>query len=227
MRKWMAVAACRQVMCQAMIATEMIMSEESQISREKLPTQAKKPPWLTRRALTAKVWQRMKAMLDGLALATIDVLVPDFQGDEAALQTVARTQPEVFGHNVEVVPRLYPKIRSQASYERSLHVLRRAKELWPFGYTKSGLMVGVGEQEQEVIKVMHDLRAVGCDFLTIGQYLRPSAQHFPVIEYVTPATFDHYAQVARNLRFRGVHCGPFVRSSYRAGELLENAERGL
>ncbi len=300
------------------------MREESRISREKLPTQAKKPPWLTRRALTAKVWQRMKAMLDGLALATIceeaacpnigecfrqrmatflilgrtctrncrfcavehgqpqpvdadepqhlvdavlqldlrhvvitsvtrddlpdggaahfatciravhggtlatvEVLVPDFQGDEAALQTVVRTQPEVLGHNVEVVPRLYPKIRSQASYERSLHVLRRAKELWPSGYTKSGLMVGVGEQEQEVIKVMHDLRAVGCDFLTIGQYLRPSAQHCPVIEYVAPATFDHYAQVARNLGFRGVHCGPFVRSSYRAGELLENAERGL
>jgi len=155
--------------------------------------------------------------------AKVEVLVPDFQGDEAALRTVLEAQPEVLGHNVEVVPRLYPKIRSQANYKRSLHLLRRAKELCPSVYTKSGLMVGLGEQEQEVIDVMHDLHAVGCDFLTIGQYLRPSVSHYPVIEYVTPATFDRYTQAAKGLSFRGVLCGPFVRSSYHAGVLLESA----
>jgi len=155
--------------------------------------------------------------------ATVEVLVPDFQGDEAALRTVLDARPEVLGHNVEVVPRLYPKIRARASYERSLHLLKRAKDLQPHVYTKSGLMVGVGEKEQEVIDVMRDLRAVDCDFLTIGQYLRPSPQHYPVIEYITPATFDRYSQLAKELGFRAALCGPFVRSSYRAGELLKNA----
>jgi len=155
--------------------------------------------------------------------ATVEVLIPDLQGEKAALHTVLSAHPEVLGHNVEVVPRLYPRIRAQAGYQRSLQVLERSKELCPSAYTKSGLMVGLGEQEQEVVGVMHDLRAVGCDFLTIGQYLRPSAQHHPVIEYVPPAIFDRYAQVAKDLGFRGVMCGPFVRSSYRAGELLQNA----
>jgi lipoic acid synthetase len=157
------------------------------------------------------------------ASATVEVLVPDFQGDEAALRTVLAAQPEVFGHNVETVPQLYPQIRPQADYQQSLHVLERAKELCPTVYTKSGLMVGVGEQEQEVIDVMHDLRDTGCDFLTLGQYLRPSPQHYPVIAYVEPETFEAYAQVARGLGFRGVLSSPFVRSSYCAGTLLENA----
>lgn len=158
--------------------------------------------------------------------ASVEVLLPDFQGDEAALRTVLAARPEVLGHNLEVVPRLYPKIRQQANYERSLHLLRRAKELWPAAYCKSGLMVGVGEQEQEVIQVMRDLRAVGCDLLTIGQYLRPSPAHYPVVEYITPETFDRYAETARALGFRGVMCGPFVRSSYCARELLAGAQDG-
>jgi len=157
--------------------------------------------------------------------ATVEVLVPDFQGKEAALRSVLEAHPEVLGHNVEVVPRLYPGIRARADYKRSLHLLERSKELWASVYTKSGLMVGVGEQEQEVIDVMRDLRAVDCDFLTIGQYLRPSLRHCPVTEYVPPAAFERYSQIAKDLAFRGVLCGPFVRSSYRAGELLQNARR--
>jgi lipoic acid synthetase len=155
--------------------------------------------------------------------ATVEVLVPDFQGDPAALRTVLAARPDVFGHNLEVVPRLYPQIRPQANYRQSLRVLERAKQLCPTAHIKSGLMLGVGEQEQEVIDVLHDLQSAGCDFLTLGQYLRPSPQHYPVIEYVKPETFEAYAQLARGLGFRGVLSGPFVRSSYRAETLLENA----
>ena len=159
----------------------------------------------------------------GNASAIVEVLVPDFQGDEAALRTVLNSHPEVFGHNLEVVPRLYPQLRSRASYERSLRLLKRAKELWADIRVKSGLMVGVGEAEQEALDVLRDLRAVGCDLVTIGQYLRPSAAHYPVIEYVHPETFDRYTQAARRMGFQGVMCGPFVRSSFHAGELLEAA----
>ena len=154
------------------------------------------------------------------ASAIVEVLVPDFQGDEAALRTILNSHPEVFGHNLEVVPRLYPQLRSRASYERSLRLLKRAKELRADTRVKSGLMVGVGEAEQEVLDVLSDLRAVGCDLVTIGQYLRPSAAHYPVIEYVHPETFDRYTQAARRMGFQGVMCGPFVRSSFHAGELL-------
>jgi lipoic acid synthetase len=156
--------------------------------------------------------------------AAVELLVPDFRGDENALRTVLQAEPEVLGHNVEVVPRLYPQIRASADYARSLHLIRRTRDLRPSTYTKSGLMVGVGEEEREVIEVMHDLRAVGCDLITIGQYLRPSLQHYPVVEYVNPQSFDRYAEVARGLGFRGVQCGPFVRSSYCASELLESAK---
>jgi lipoic acid synthetase len=155
--------------------------------------------------------------------ATAEVLVPDFQGDDTALGTVLHARPEVLGHNLEVVPRLYPQIRSRASYTRSLGLLHRAKELSPDGMTKSGLMVGVGEEEPEVLAALRDLRSARCDFVTIGQYLRPSAQHYPVSEYVLPETFERYGQAARAMGFRGVLCGPFVRSSYRARELLDGA----
>jgi lipoic acid synthetase len=157
--------------------------------------------------------------------ATVEVLVPDFRGEEAHLQTVLEACPEVLGHNVEVVPRLYPMLRMQAEYGRSLQLLKRSKQLCPSAYTKSGLMLGVGEQEQDVIGVMHDLRSVGCEFLTIGQYLRPSRQHHPVVEYVPPARFDRYAQIGKEMGFGGVLSGPFVRSSYHASELLDTALR--
>jgi len=155
--------------------------------------------------------------------ATVEVLVSDLQGNEAALRDVLAARPEVFGHNVEVVPRLYPQVRPQADYPQSLRVLERAGQLGPTVCVKSGLMLGVGEQEQEVLDVLHDLRSVGCDVVTLGQYLRPSPQHYPVSEFVTPETFEAYARVARELGFRGVLSGPFVRSSYHAAALLENA----
>jgi lipoic acid synthetase len=160
----------------------------------------------------------------GRTSASVELLVPDFDGDENALRVVLQAEPEVLGHNVEVVPRLYPRIRSRADYARSLQLLRRVKELCPSTCSKSGLMVGVGEEEREVIGVMHDLQAVGCDLLTIGQYLRPSPEHYPVVEYVTPQTFDRYSELALDLGFRGARCGPFVRSSYCARELFENAK---
>lgn len=152
--------------------------------------------------------------------ATVEVLVPDFQGSSTALQTVLAARPRVFGHNLEVVPRLYPHIRPRASYEQSLRVLEYAKQLCPTMYVKSGLMLGIGEREEEVVGVLRDLHGVGCDFLTLGQYLRPSPQHYPVIEYVKPEIFEAYAELARGMGFRGVLSGPFVRSSYCAETLL-------
>ena len=157
--------------------------------------------------------------------ASVEVLIPDFGGQQAPLRTVLEAGPEVLGHNVEVVPRLYPMIRTGADYARSLRVLERAKTLCPSLYCKSGLMVGVGERQDEVIHVLSDLHEVGCDFLTIGQYLSPSRRHYPVVEYVEPRTFDAYAHVATKMGFCGVSCGPFVRSSYRAAEMLEQAQR--
>lgn len=151
---------------------------------------------------------------------TAEVLVPDFRGDEVALRTVVAAEPEVLGHNLEVIPRLYPELRSGANYQRSLNLLALVKKLAPRIRTKSSLMLGAGETEEEVVAVLRDLRGVGCDFVTLGQYLRPSAQHAPVVKYVAPGEFDHYADLAREMGFAGVLSGPFVRSSYRAATLL-------
>jgi lipoic acid synthetase len=153
--------------------------------------------------------------------ATVELLVPDMAGDHGALLTVVESAPEVLGHNVEVVPRLYPQFRSGADYGRSLALLARVKRLAPGMRTKSSLMVGVGETEEEVCATLRDLRAAECDLLTIGQYLRPSLHHAPVAEYVAPGVFDRYAALARELGFGGVLSGPFVRSSYCAASLLQ------
>jgi lipoic acid synthetase len=153
--------------------------------------------------------------------ATVEVLVPDFQGDPEAIDLVARERPEVFNHNIETVRRLQAEIRPQASYETSLAVLRIAKEKEPSVATKSGIMLGLGETREEVLEAMADLRSVDCDLLTLGQYLRPSPRHYEIQRYVTPAEFDELAERARELGF--VHCasGPFVRSSYDAGTAAE------
>ncbi len=150
--------------------------------------------------------------------ARIEVLIPDFQGDASALQTVLGARPDVLNHNVETVPKLYPLVRPQARYERSLALLRRAKELSPEVRTKSGLMVGLGEQFIEVISVLGDLRAADCDEVTIGQYLRPTKKHLPVVEYIHPNVFAEYQRDAIGLGFRFVSSGPLVRSSMNAGE---------
>jgi lipoic acid synthetase len=154
--------------------------------------------------------------------ATVEVLVSDFGGDEAAIDAVALSRPDVFNHNVETVPRLYATVRPQADYARSLRVLARAKEAAPGIPTKSGLMVGLGETPEEVDAVMRDLRAAGVDIVTVGQYLRPSSGHLEVAEFVAPDVFERYADAARALGFAGVASAPFVRSSYHAGELAES-----
>jgi lipoic acid synthetase len=158
--------------------------------------------------------------------ARIEVLTPDFKDQEGPLRTVLAAAPDVFNHNLETVPRLSPTVRPQAGYRRSLHVLAEAKRIRPEGATKSGLMVGLGETPEEIYDVMTDLRAADCDVLTIGQYLQPTREHLPVLEYVTPEVFAAYARVGRSLGFRHVAAGPFVRSSYHAEETFSATVAG-
>ncbi|MFW6108241.1 MAG: lipoyl synthase [bacterium] len=151
--------------------------------------------------------------------ATVEVLTPDFQGRWGDLDRVLEAGPDVFNHNVETVPRLYPEVRPEADYDRSLAVLRRAGERAGGLLTKSGLMVGLGERPEEVLGVLRDLRGAGCGALTMGQYLSPSAEHAPVGEFVTPEQFDTYKAEAEAMGFSAVAAAPFVRSSYQAGAL--------
>jgi len=150
----------------------------------------------------------------------VEVLTPDFRGDLASLGLVVGAGIRVFGHNLETVPRLYSKIRPQARYETSLSLLSKAKELYPQIYTKSSLMVGLGETSREVERTLKDLRSAGCDIVTIGQYLPPSPFHYPLQRFVHPRLFLSYETIAQSLGFISVSSGPFVRSSYRAEEAL-------
>jgi lipoic acid synthetase len=163
----------------------------------------------------------VRAVRDAAPSARIEVLVPDFKGEEAPLRTVLDAAPDVFNHNLETVARLSRTVRPQASYTRSLDVLARAKRLRPSVLTKSGLMVGLGEAPDEMRAAMEDLRAAACDLLTIGQYLQPTRAHLPVVEYVAPLRFAEYGRIGRGLGFRHVAAGPFVRSSYHAEEAFE------
>ncbi len=169
----------------------------------------------------ARVIQRLSPLQ-----VTVEVLIPDFQGDRDALAQVVRAGPSIINHNVETVPRLYPSVRPQAEYERSLQLLARIKSLDPGIYTKSGLMLGLGETEEEVLAVLQDLRSVSCNVLTIGQYLAPSAQHFPVAEYVHPDVFAKYQDMAYDMGFFHAVAGPLVRSSYHADEFAPPEDRG-
>ncbi len=150
----------------------------------------------------------------------IELLIPDFGGSREALTTVVGATPDILGHNVETVPRLY-SIRQGADYQRSLAVLALARELAPELKTKSGIMVGLGESEEEVLEVCADLREVGCSYLSIGQYLAPSKNHEVVREFITPEMFDRYRKKALALGFEHVESGPYVRSSYMADQYLE------
>lgn len=147
---------------------------------------------------------------------TVEVLIPDFRGDPDALATVVRSPIRVLNHNTETVPRLYKRARPGASYERSLALLARAKRLRPSLRTKTGLMLGLGEERDELRAVLHDVRAAECDILTLGQYLRPSADHLPVARYLPPEEFMEIGAEARALGFAHVESGPLVRSSYHA-----------
>jgi len=173
----------------------------------------------------------VEAVRSRLPEAIIEVLTPDFGGDAAAVDTVLAAGCDVFNHNVETVPRLYPQVRPQADYRRSLYVLDHAKRPAAGGgrqgadrrtCTKSGLMVGLGETPREVRQVMGDLRRVECDMLTIGQYLAPSPRHAAVARYVEPDEFAVWEQEAREMGFAAVAAGPFVRSSYHAETIFQN-----
>jgi lipoic acid synthetase len=171
----------------------------------------------------ARSWYRLPA--DGSTVhgqdadaTVIEVLVPDFHAQDRCIQIVLDAGPDIYNHNVETVERLTPLVRSRAKYQTSLRVLRRAKELSSSVVTKSGVMLGLGEKETELFQTMDDLREAGCEVLTMGQYLRPSAKHLPVVEYITPERFNYYGDIAREKGFLYVASGPLVRSSYHASD---------
>ncbi|PPR10259.1 MAG: Lipoyl synthase [Proteobacteria bacterium] len=153
---------------------------------------------------------------------TIEILTPDFRRAESSIDLVADARPDVFNHNLETVPRLYREIRPSARYFASLRLLQRVKERQPDLYTKSGIMVGLGETYTEVLQVMDDLREAGVDFLTIGQYLRPTEKHYPVKEYVTPELFKEYERMAKIKGFLMVSASPMTRSSYHADKFFKD-----
>ena len=163
------------------------------------------------------------ATLDALRRAApecrVEVLVPDFKGSDAALRTVLDARPDVMNHNLETVERLQRRVRPQARYDRSLDLLARSREIAPSIPTKTGLMLGLGETEEEIEQALRDVVRQDCRLLTLGQYLRPHDRHLPVERWVTPDEFDHWARVARELGFSEVASGPLVRSSYRAEQL--------
>ncbi len=156
---------------------------------------------------------------------TIEVLIPDLCGNWEALDALLQAKPEVLNHNTETVPRLYRRVRPQGNYQRSLELLKRSHELAPWIYTKSGLMVGLGETDAEIREVMQDLRSVNCDILTIGQYLQPSQKHLNVDNFVTPAQFDAWRDWGESLGFLQVVSSPLTRSSYHAEQVRELMKR--
>jgi lipoic acid synthetase len=162
----------------------------------------------------------IRAIRERIAGCRVEVLVPDFQGSREAMQIVMNARPDVLNHNTETVPRLYRQVRFGARYERSLDMLEYAKSISPETPTKSGLMLGLGETTEEVLGVMRDLRAHQVDILTLGQYLRPSARHLPIVRYVHPAEFDDLRCAGREMGFSHVEAGPLVRSSYHASEAV-------
>lgn len=149
---------------------------------------------------------------------TVEILTPDFDPQEL----LKKDRPDIFNHNVETIPRLYPKVRPQAGYNKSLKLLETVKKLAPEIITKSGIMAGLGEKYEEIVEVMRDLRNIGCDIITIGQYLQPSKSHLPVEKFIYPEVFDQYKKTGNMLGFKHTASGPFVRSSYNAEELCKS-----
>jgi lipoic acid synthetase len=167
--------------------------------------------------------ETIRAIRRRLPLAGIEVLIPDFQGDEAALRTVLEAEPNILNHNVETVERMSDRVRSKAKYGRSLELLQRSKKIRPSIPTKSSIMIGVGETWDEIVQTMDDLRAVDCDILTIGQYLQPSPSHLAVKQYYTPEQFAELKREGMKRGFRHVESGPLVRSSYHAHDQVISA----
>jgi lipoic acid synthetase len=151
----------------------------------------------------------------------VESLIPDFRGDDSSIKKIVKSEPEVISHNIETVPRLTPKVRdARASYEQSLLVLKKIKDINSLIYTKSSIMLGLGESEEEVIRTIKNLRSVGVSILTIGQYLQPTPKHLPVIEFIAPEKFNWFREIAERMGFVYVASGPLVRSSYRAAEFF-------
>jgi lipoic acid synthetase len=169
-------------------------------------------------SLFAKTIQALRA---SNPKSKVEVLIPDFQGDLKSLKAVLRECPDVLNHNVETISRLYPGVRPQADYKRSLDLLKKSKELHPHISTKSGFMLGLGETENEVLELLRDLRETGCDFLTIGQYLQPRKDRLSVVRYVSPDEFEEYKRIGEEMGFRAIASGPFVRSSFHAFEMFK------
>jgi lipoic acid synthetase len=170
----------------------------------------------------AMVIKRIRQLQPG---CSIEVLIPDFKGSEAALKIVMDAQPEILNHNVETVPRLFKKVQPQDNYEWALDTLRNAKRMDPLVLTKSGIMVGLGETFDEVVEVMQDLADINVDILTIGQYLQPSKQHLPIERYYTPEEFDRFIEIGKEMGFKWVESGPLVRSSYRADQQVRELSK--
>ena len=166
----------------------------------------------------AEVIRAVRAMVKR---TKVEVLIPDFLGDLTALDRVLKESPDVLNHNVETVPRLYPVVRPEANYPRSLHLLKRSKEHSPQILTKSGFMLGLGEDRSEVLNLMKDLREVQCEFLTIGQYLQPRSDRLPVLRYIPPEEFEEWRRIGEGMGFKAVASGPFVRSSFHASQMFE------
>ncbi len=167
----------------------------------------------------------IEAIRECSAETTIEVLTPDFLRKEGAIAVVAAARPDVFNHNLETVPRLYPKIRPGARYYNSLRLLDQVGQFEPSVFTKSGIMVGLGETKDEVLQVMDDLRSANVDFLTIGQYLQPTPRHVPVAEYVTPEVFENYRRLALAKGFLMVSASPLTRSSYHADRDFQSLQK--
>ena len=168
----------------------------------------------------AEYFAELTRALQTIPGLTIELLIPDFNGDQKALMAVIRAEPHIIGHNIETVSRLYPRVRSKADFKRSLTVLSYIKEKNPSIYSKSGIMLGLGEKTDEILETLDALRSVFCDFLSIGQYLQPTLNQVPVERYVPPPEFDAYKKLALQKGFRAVASGPYVRSSYGADEYL-------
>jgi lipoic acid synthetase len=169
----------------------------------------------------------VKAVKNKLPGAKAEILTPDFRGDIDALRVVVESAPDVFNHNIETVKRLYEKIRPQADYRRSLNVLYNAGKIKPGMRTKSGLMLGFGETMDEVVELFKDLRSAGCNYLTIGQYLRPTKKNLPVVEYIKPDVFEDLKEMAVELGFEYVAAGPLVRSSMNAEEMCTGGDKSV
>jgi len=169
-------------------------------------------------SLFAKTIEAIRALDQKI---NIEVLIPDFQGDLASLEIVLKKSPDVLNHNIETAARLYSEVRPHADYKRSLNLLKKSKGHYSEIFTKSGFMLGLGETQEEVLELLRDLREVGCDFLTIGQYLQPRPDRLPVMRFVPPEEFEEYKRIGEEMGFKNIASGPFVRSSFHAFEMFK------